>query len=149
MNARLGDGFTESARREETAMGGGETVLVVEDEPDVRMLVVEVLGILGYTALEAAEATAALALLGGDQRIDLMISDVGLPGMNGRELATRARELRKDLAVLLITGYSAEATDRAGFLGPGLQMMTKPFQIEQLSSKIRQMLESRPGHGQR
>ncbi len=122
-------------------MAGGETVLVVEDEPDVRMLVIEVLGILGYRALEAPEASAALALLGSDEPIDLMISDVGLPGMNGRELAGRARELREGLAVLLITGYSAEATDRAVFLAPGIQMMTKPFQIDQLATKIREMLQ--------
>ena len=132
----------KKSNKDEIAMGGGETVLVVEDEPDVRMLVVEVLGILGYAAVEAGDAQTALELLGENRKIDLMISDVGLPGMNGRELAAHARRLRPGLSVLLVTGYSAEATDRAGFLAPGMKLMTKPFQIDQLSSTIKEMLEA-------
>ncbi|WP_121116495.1 hybrid sensor histidine kinase/response regulator [Croceibacterium ferulae] len=120
--------------------GDGETVLLVEDDPSVRLLVREVLSELGYTALEAAEAQSALQLLRGGNTIDLMITDVGLPGMNGRQLAEIARQHLPHLPVLFVTGYAENATERSGFLGPNMQMITKPFQIEHLSSKIKEML---------
>ena len=124
--------------------GGGETVLVVEDEADVRMLVTETLEELGYAALEATDSSSALALLRDDHRIDLMISDVGLPGMNGRALADEARKLRPGLKVLLVTGYAQDAADRAGFLGRDISMLQKPFAIEALSNTIRRLLEEEP-----
>ena len=138
---RAAGGELRDATEAEVALGGGETVLVVEDEPEVRMLVTETLEELGYEALEAVDAPSALALLREDRRVDLMVSDVGLPGMNGRVLADEARRLRPSLKVLLITGYAADATDRAGFLGPGLSMLQKPFAIEALSGTMRSLLE--------
>ncbi len=113
----------------------GETVLVVDDEPTVRMLVTDVLGELGYTAIEAADSVAGLKILQSDVRIDLLVSDVGLPGgMNGRQMADAARAHRPDLKVLFITGYAENAAVGDGRLAPGMAVMTKPFPIEALGS---------------
>jgi len=120
--------------------GSGESVLLVEDDPAVRLLVREVLDELGYRAIEAADATAALPTLASPARIDLLVSDVGLPGMNGRALAERARSLRPGLRVLLMTGYAEEAADPDGFLGEGMQMITKPFALKALGQRIRAMI---------
>lgn len=119
----------------------GETVLIVEDDPAVRTLVCEVLNELGYRSVEAGDGPGAVPVLESDQRIDLLISDVGLPGMNGRQLAEIARQLRPDLKVLFITGYAEHATVRAGFLDTGMQMITKPFAFDHLTSKVREMIE--------
>ncbi|NBA97430.1 response regulator [Pseudomonas sp. R5(2019)] len=118
----------------------GQTVLVVEDDSAVRLLVGEVLTEMGYAYLEAANADAAIPILNGEQRIDLMISDVGLPGMNGRQLAEIARQLRPGLRVLFITGYAEHAAVRAGFLDPGMQMISKPFAVELLAAKVAEMI---------
>ena len=118
----------------------GETVLIVEDDPAVRVLVTSVLGELGYTFLEAADANAAMPILQSDQRIDLLISDVGLPGMNGRQLAEVGRQIRPGLRVLFITGYAEHAAVRGGFLDPGMQMITKPFTFDLLTAKVREMI---------
>lgn len=123
--------------------GQGEVVLVVEDDPGVRLLVLDVLSELGYRALEAADGRAALPILRSNVRIDLMVSDVGLPGVNGRQLAEIARLHRPELQVLFMTGYSEYATHRASFLGAGMQMISKPFQIEELALRIRDMLAKR------
>lgn len=120
--------------------GGGESVLVVEDDPSVRLLVVEVLKDLGYSATEAIDGEKAILALGKDTRFDLMISDVGLPGMNGRQLAELAREIVPNLKVLFITGYAANATNKSAFLAEGMDMITKPFDLEQLARKIQEML---------
>ncbi|TGD97240.1 ATP-binding protein [Methylobacterium nonmethylotrophicum] len=120
--------------------GSGETVLVVEDEPAVRALIVDVLRDLGYRALEAEDGPSGLAVLRSSARIDLLVTDVGLPGLNGRQLADAAREHRPGLKVLFITGY-AENAAMAGFLAPGMQMITKPFPIEMLARRIRAMIE--------
>ena len=120
--------------------GQGEVVLVVEDDPGVRLLVLEVLADLGYRALQAADGRAALPILRSDARIDLLVSDVGLPGVNGRQLAEIARLHRPALRVLLMTGYSEYATHRATFLGPGMAMIAKPFQVQELAHRIRDML---------
>jgi PAS domain S-box-containing protein len=122
------------------AAGSGETVLVVEDEPAVRGLIVDVLRDLGYRALEAADGPAGLAALRSARRIDLLVTDVGLPGLNGRQLADAARESRPGLKVLFITGY-AENAAMAGFLAPGMQMITKPFPVDLLARRIRAMIE--------
>lgn len=119
----------------------GETVLVVEDEAAVRMLVIEVLHELGYAALEACDAASALPYLQSEQRIDLLVSDFGLPGLNGRQLADLARQQRPQLKVLFITGYAADATVRGDFLGPGMDMLAKPFSIDALGQRIRQLIE--------
>ncbi|WP_408003369.1 response regulator [Pseudomonas mediterranea] len=118
----------------------GETVLIVEDDPAVRVLVSSVLEELGYTFLEASDANGAVPILQSGQRIDLLISDVGLPGMNGRQLAEVGRQIRPDLRVLFITGYAEHAAVRGGFLDPGMQMITKPFTFDLLTAKVREMI---------
>ncbi|MBD9466441.1 PAS domain-containing sensor histidine kinase [Pseudomonas sp. Pdm06] len=118
----------------------GETVLLVEDEPAVRMLVLDLLKTLGYTALEAQDAMTALPLLESEQRIDLLVTDVGLPGMNGRQLAEIARQHRPGLKVLFMTGYAQKAAERQGFLDQGMDMVAKPFTLDLLANKIRTMI---------
>lgn len=118
----------------------GETVLIVEDDPAVRVLVSTVLSELGYGFVEAGDADSAVPILDSGQRIDLMISDVGLPGMNGRQLAEIGRQYRPDLKVLFITGYAEHAAVRGGFLDPGMQMITKPFTFDLLTAKVREMI---------
>jgi signal transduction histidine kinase/PAS domain-containing protein/ActR/RegA family two-component response regulator len=130
-------GLTDSFRAEP-----GQTVLVVEDEPVVRDLIVEVLQDLGYRALEAADGPAGLKILHSNARIDLLISDVGLPGLNGRQLADQAREKRPALKVLFITGYAENATIAQGFLEPGMEMITKPFAVEDLARRIREIIDA-------
>ena len=119
----------------------GETILIVEDDPAVRALVSQVLSELGYGYLEAGDAAGAVPILESGQRIDLMISDVGLPGMNGRQLADIGRQMRPGLKVLFITGYAENAEARSGFLDDGMQMITKPFAFDQLTAKVREMIE--------
>ncbi|MBL0406682.1 PAS domain-containing protein [Microvirga aerilata] len=119
----------------------GETVLVVEDEPVIRDLIVEVLQELGYRALEAADGPAGLKVLQSRKRIDLLITDVGLPGINGRQVADQARVTRPDLKVLFITGYAENATLANGFLEPGMEMITKPFAVEALATRVRAMIK--------
>ena len=123
--------------------GRGERVLVVEDEPGVRLLIVEVLKDLGYTALQAEDAPTALALLERESQLDLVVSDVGLPGLNGRELVEEIRRQRPGIAVLLVTGYAEEAMDVQRFLGQGMQLLQKPFAIEVLSERIQGLLQDR------
>lgn len=120
----------------------GETVLIVEDDPAVRVLVSAVLSELGYAFVEAADANGAVPILQSGQRIDLLISDVGLPGMNGRQLAEIGRQVRPDLRVLFITGYAEHAAVRGGFLDPGMQMITKPFTFDLLTAKVREMIRA-------
>ncbi|MFC6478989.1 response regulator [Pseudomonas asuensis] len=121
------------------SLGSGETVLVVEDEAVVRGLVIEVLKELGYEVLEAADSKSAIPILESHQRIDLMISDVGLPGLNGRQLAEIARQFRPELKVLFATGY-AEGSYVKGYLGRGMALITKPFAIDTLAARIKEML---------
>ncbi|MGC5699022.1 response regulator [Pseudomonas sp. NFXW11] len=118
----------------------GETVLIVEDDPAVRVLVGAVLEELGYSFLEATDARSAMPLLDSGQRIDLLISDVGLPGMNGRQLAEIGRQIRPGLKVLFITGYAEHAAARGGFLEPGMQLITKPFTFDLLTAKVQEMI---------
>ncbi|RYY96642.1 MAG: PAS domain-containing sensor histidine kinase, partial [Alphaproteobacteria bacterium] len=122
--------------------GAGKTVLVVEDDTQVRMLILEVLRDLHYRAIEASDPEQALAALRNHTHIDLMVSDVGLPGMNGRQLAEIARSNRPNLKVLFMTGYAAEAAVRSEFLEPGMEMLLKPFQLEGLTAKIHEMLNT-------
>ena len=121
--------------------GQGETVLIVDDEPTVRMLVTEVLNDLGYTSIEAVDARAGLLVLQSDVRIDLLVTDVGLPGgMNGRQMADAARVKRPDLKVLFITGYAENALIGNGQLEPGMAVLTKPFSVDALGVRIREMI---------
>lgn len=121
----------------------GECVLLVEDDPAVRMLVLNVLDELGYTAHQAPDAKTALALLESSLRIDLLVTDVGLPGMNGRQLAEIARQHRPGLNVLFMTGYAETAAERQGFLEQGMDMIGKPFSVEQLATMIRGMIPTK------
>ncbi|WP_375382669.1 PAS domain-containing protein [uncultured Sphingomonas sp.] len=123
--------------------GTGRTVLVIDDEATVRMLIVEVLEEAGYTALEADDGPSGLKLLHSAARIDLLITDVGLPGgMNGRQVADAARETRPDLKILFVTGYAENAAVGNGHLDVGMEVVTKPFVMTELGNKIAAMLES-------
>lgn len=108
----------------------------------VRALVVEVLGGMGYKTLEAADGALALQLLETRQQVDLLLTDVGLPKVNGRQVADAARLNRPALKVLFMTGYAENAAMANGFLEPGMEMITKPFPIDKLAARIRQMLEN-------
>ena len=120
----------------------GQTVLVVDDEATVRMLVTEVLEELGYTAVEAADGVSGLRVLQSLSRVDLLVSDVGLPGgMNGRQLADAARIVRPDLKVLFITGYAENAAIGHGHLARGMQVMTKPFAMDELATRIKAIID--------
>lgn len=115
----------------------GETVLVIDDEPTIRMLVVDILKGLGYAALEASDGPSGLRFLESEAKINLLITDVGLPGgMNGRQVADAARVLRPDLQVLFITGYAENMLLNHGTLDPGTQVLTKPFTIDAMTSRI-------------
>jgi CheY-like chemotaxis protein len=120
--------------------GSGDVVLVVEDESMVRLLVIEVLHQLGYQTLEAVDAEAAMRIIESSQPIDLLVSDIGLPGTNGRAMAGAARKRRPGLKVLLMTGYASEAAAAEGFLEPGMQLITKPFTVELLARRIGDMI---------
>jgi CheY-like chemotaxis protein len=122
--------------------GQGERVLVVEDESDVRMLVVDVLRELGYSVEVAADGPSALPYLQDAGRIDLLVTDVGLPGMNGRQLAEIARQHRPQLRVLFMTGYARNAQVRGDFLEQGMDMLTKPFSIDDLAQRVRGLIEA-------
>ncbi|HJS87140.1 MAG TPA: PAS domain S-box protein [Acetobacteraceae bacterium] len=117
------------------------TVLVVEDEPVVRALVLDVLDELGHRAMEAADGPSALSILQSAEPIDLLVTDVGLPGINGWELAKKARERRPELKTLFMTGYAENATVANGFLQPGMELMTKPFALDALASRLRSILD--------
>ena len=122
--------------------GAGETVLVVDDEPTLRMLICDVLEDHGYKVLLARDGQTALRVLETGVAIDLMISDVGLPGgMNGRQVATEARKLRPGLKVLFITGFAENAVVGHGLLAPGMEVMTKPFEITSLAAKVSELIE--------
>jgi PAS domain S-box-containing protein len=121
----------------------GETVLVVDDEPTVRMLITDILEELGFTWIEAGDSAAGLKVLQSDVRIDLLVTDVGLPGgMNGRQMADAGRVSRPDLRVLFITGYAENAAVGNGQLAPGMAVLTKPFPMEAMAARIRSMIEA-------
>jgi PAS domain S-box-containing protein len=121
----------------------GETVLVVDDEPTVRMLVGDTLADLGYQAIEAGDAASGLKVLESDAKIDLLITDVGLPGgMNGKQMADKARERRPKLKVLFITGYAENAAISNGHLERGMHVLSKPFPMEQLAARMRLIKEN-------
>lgn len=122
----------------------GETVMLVDDDPTVRMLLVDALGELGYVVIEAADSAAGIKLLRSDVHIDLLVTDVGLPGgMNGRQMAEAGQELRPRLKTLFITGYAENAILGNSQLPPGMQVMTKPFAVDALGGRVRELLASR------
>ena len=140
-----GDAPDRAATEDGTAgieSGYGETVLVVDDEATVRMLIVDLLQDAGYRVIEAADGPGSLKFLQSDTRIDLLVTDVGLPGgMNGRQVADAGRALRPELKVLFITGYAENAIIGNGHLEPGMQVITKPFAIDALANRVRDMID--------
>ncbi|QJQ01310.1 hybrid sensor histidine kinase/response regulator [Herbaspirillum rubrisubalbicans] len=129
------------------ALHGGKTILVVDDEPLVRMVTVEVLSDLGYRVLEAEDGPTALKVLSAYPELDLLITDVGLPnGMNGRQLADAIRAPRPELPVLFVTGYAENAVLNHGHLERGMQVLTKPFAADVLARRVRELVgDDMPG----
>jgi len=123
----------------------GETILIVEDDPDVRAFLVEALRDLSYRTLSAPDAAAALRILEqANNRIDLLLTDVVMPGLNGRELAVEAQRHRPELKVLFMTGYSRNAIVHQGRLDPGIEMIQKPMTQRELAGRIRDLLDAAP-----
>jgi CheY-like chemotaxis protein len=118
-----------------------EVILVVEDNEDVRSYSVAILRELGYIVMEASEADEALRILNGAHRVDLLFTDVVLPGKTGRVLADAARLLRPDLRVLFTTGYSRNAIVHQGRLDADVQLISKPFTFDQLAARVRDVID--------
>ena len=132
----------EHVRTRPVEVGGDETVLVIDDEPTLRMLIADVLTEAGYAVLQAATGPEGLRILENGRRIDLLITDVGLPGgLNGRQVAEAARARRPDLRVLFITGYAENAVIGSGHLEAGMEIVSKPFAITEFAAKVRDMLD--------
>ena len=132
----------ETGTAAEVPHGRGEVVLVVEDDSDVRTLVVRLLGRLGYPVIDAPDPRSALAVLSADEKVDLLLSDVVLPGgMGGPELARKAKERHPALKLLFMSGYAAEATNRDGLLDSEAVLLNKPFRKRDLAEKLRSVLD--------
>ena len=128
-------------------LGGQETILVVEDDDDVRMFTVESLRELGYRVLEAHDGPSALRLLERQEEpVGLLFTDVVMPIMSGRELADTAKAAYPDLQILFTTGYARDAIVHSGRLDAGIQLLTKPFTREALSGKVREVLDKPAAH---
>jgi PAS domain S-box-containing protein len=125
-----------------TQPGAGEHILIVEDTASVRMFVNELLVDNGYYCIQAADVETALSILQSDARVDLLLTDIGLPHLNGRELADIAKNCRAGLPVLFMTGYAENAINRQRFLGEGMDMIIKPFQLSALLEKVHSMLKT-------
>lgn len=126
-----------------TEAEAGETVLVIDDEPSVRMLMVDALTDLGYVCVEAGDGPSGLKVLESPARIDLLVTDVGLPGgLNGRQVADAARALRPDLRILFVTGYAENAVLNHGHIEHGMEVLTKPFAVEELRRRVAALLQS-------
>jgi CheY-like chemotaxis protein len=139
------DRSDEKEQAAEAVEGAGhETILVVEDDHDVRAYLVELLRDLNYRVLSAHDAVSALGMIEtGNIRIDLLLTDVVLPGMNGRQLAEHAKNRRPDLKVLFTTGYSRNAIVHQGRLDPGVAMIQKPITQDALAARIRDLLDAK------
>jgi PAS domain S-box-containing protein len=122
------------------SLGSGQSILVVEDDEQVRMLVTVVLEDLGYRVEVVGDADGAIPILASPRRIDLLVTDVGLPGLNGRQLAEIARQSRPALPVLFMTGYAEKAQERSAFLETGMAMIAKPFLLDEFSEAVRQSM---------
>lgn len=120
----------------------GETVLVIDDEPSVRMLMVDALTDLGYACVEAGDGPSGLKILESRTRVDLLVTDVGLPGgLNGRQVADAARALRPDLRILFVTGYAENAVLNHGHIEHGMEVLTKPFAVDELRRRVAGLLQ--------
>jgi CheY-like chemotaxis protein len=125
---------------------GGKSVLIIDDEPIIRMLVVDALEEMGFECAEAGDGPEGLAILERAERLDLLITDVGLPGgLNGRQVADAARALRPGLRVLFITGYAENAALNHGHIEPGMEVLTKPFAVEELARRVTGLLKRDEG----
>ncbi|MDO7834700.1 ATP-binding protein [Sphingobium sp. HBC34] len=125
------------------AADAGEIVLVIDDEPSVRMLVADSLGDLGYHCLEAGDGPTGLRILESKTRVDLLVTDVGLPGgLNGRQVADAARALRPDLKILFVTGYAENAVLNHGHIEHGMEVLTKPFAVDELRRRVATLLQA-------
>ncbi len=131
----------QSMASSEISKGHGQSILLVEDDDSVRLINGEVLTELGYQVYIARDGEEALALFNDLGNVDLLVTDVGLPGMNGRQLAEILQQLKPRLPVLFLTGYAEDALARSHFLGPNMQLLTKPFALESLASQVSNMLE--------
>ncbi len=132
----------EKRTQEEIVPGEGAVILLIDDEEAIRVVVGEALELAGYRVLQAADGPSGLKLLQASERIDLLVTDVGLPGgMNGRQVADAARTARPQLKVLFITGYADKAAVGNGLLDPGMHVLVKPFETAALASRIGQLLE--------
>jgi CheY-like chemotaxis protein len=123
--------------------GDGERVLLVEDDDDVRRVTVDMLTELGFSVLSASNGTEALAIIDQAPDLLLMVTDVVMPGMNGRKLAEAARARRPGLKVLFTTGYTRNAIVHNGTLDEGVELLAKPFALEDIAAKIAQIRSSR------
>ena len=124
--------------------GQGQSILLVEDDDSVRLINREVLQELGYQVTVAVDAEDALQRFKQLPGLDLLVTDVGLPGMNGRQLAEVVQQMQPGTPVLFLTGYAESAMDQADFLGPHMQLLTKPFTLDLLASRVAAMLASDP-----
>jgi CheY-like chemotaxis protein len=140
----LGEEVPQHARRDASVAlpkaQHEETILVVEDEPDVRAYSCDVLTQLGYRVIEAADARSGLAELEANPAVMLLFTDVGLPGMNGRDLAIEALRRRPNLRVLFTTGHTSNAIIHSGTLDRGAHLLSKPFSMTALASKIHEAI---------
>jgi CheY-like chemotaxis protein len=131
-----------TAEASQVPLGRGETILVVEDEPSVRDHSVSVLRELGYRVLAADDGHSALRILTRASEIEVLFTDIGLPGgMNGRQLTDAARLERPGLKVVYTTGYARNAVTHGGVLEPGTELLPKPFSFAALASKMRAVLD--------
>lgn len=132
--------------RQAEGVGGDETIVLIEDEPTIRILVTEVLQDRGYRVIAADDGPAGLAILEEEGSVDLLITDVGLPGgLNGRQVADAARVRRPELKVLFITGYAENAAVGNGLMEQGMGVLTKPFEIEELAKRVGDMVNTPRG----
>jgi CheY-like chemotaxis protein len=127
-----------------TVRGGSpkEVILVVEDDPLVRRVSTEALRELGYTAVHSASAAQALKIIDGREDIVLLFTDIVMPEVNGKKLAEEALRRRPELKVLYTTGYTHNAVVHGGVIDPGVQLISKPFSLEQLANKVRLILDN-------
>ncbi|CAM5762843.1 hypothetical protein LMIY3S_00614 [Labrys miyagiensis] len=136
----LDEGQKASVVRQVDPPTSRRTILIVEDEPIVRVLLVDYLQELGYDVIEASDAQSAMPVIESPRSVDLLLTDVGLPGVNGRQLADMARQHRPTLPILFATGYAQGADSKTGFLGPGMDMVGKPFALDVLGRKLGEIL---------
>jgi two-component system, cell cycle sensor histidine kinase and response regulator CckA len=123
------------------AKGGAERVLLLEDDPDVRTIVAQMLGTCGYTVVSAADGDEAIAIAERSEKFDLLLTDVVMSGLSGRETAERIREIHDGIGVLYMSGYTDDAIVRRGALNPGTAFIQKPFSSDELARKVREALD--------